>query len=85
MTTPLQRYIDAKGVPSARIEALLQKRLQKNAPSRQQVYRWRRTGNIRRVDMVRLLWAVREATNDPTVRIDELFDFDPDNAVNWSD
>lgn len=35
--------------------------------------------------MVRLLWAIREATNDPTVRIDELFDFDPGNEANWND
>jgi hypothetical protein len=86
VTTPLQRYIDAKRIPSARLEALLEKRLNRSPSSmRQQVYRWRRTGNIRRIDMVRLLWAVREATNDPTVKIDELFDFDPGNEANWND
>jgi hypothetical protein len=35
--------------------------------------------------MVRVLWAVREASRNSRVRIDELFDLDPDHESNWED
>lgn len=83
--TPLQGFLDMRGIPSARLEALLEKRLEGRAPSRRQFLRWRRTGNIRRQDMVRILWAAREAAHDPTVQINDIFDLDPDNDANWRD
>jgi hypothetical protein len=83
--TPLQQFLVTRGIPSARLEALLEERLKGRAPSRRQFLRWRRTGNIRRKDMVRILWAAREAAHDPAVRIDDLFDVDPDNEANWRD
>ena len=83
--TRFQRAIDARGVTSARIEALLRERMQGRAPTRNTLARWRQTENIRREDMVRLLWAVRTASNDPTLTIEQLFDLDPNNAENWND
>ena len=84
--TPLQLWLNARGVPSARVEAKLRERLEGRAPSRQQFARWRKGRvDIRRKDMVRILWAVREAANDPNVRIDDLFDLSPDNEANWRD
>jgi hypothetical protein len=83
--TPLQSFLRARGIPSARLEALLHERLAGRAPSRRQFLRWRRTANIRRKDMVRILWAARQASQDPTLRIEELFDLDPDNDANWRD
>ena len=83
--TRFQRAIDARGVASARVEALLRERMQGRAPTRNTVARWRQTENIRRKDMVRLLWAVRVASNDPTLTMDQLFDLDPDNEENWND
>lgn len=83
--TPLERFLNERGIPSARLEALLYARMEGRAPSRRQFLRWRSTANIRRKDMVRILWAAREAAHDPTVRIDELFDLDPDNDENWRD
>lgn len=48
--------------------------------------RWRLDRrDVRRKDMVRILWAVRLVMNDSTVRIEELFDLDPDNEDNWRD
>jgi hypothetical protein len=81
----LQRYLDRNGIPSARIEAKLQERLRGRAPSRKQMARWRLGRvDIRREDMVRILWAVRAASDNPRVRIEEIFDLDPDNEENWS-
>jgi len=83
--TPLQRFLDARGIPSAQLERLLRKRMKRSAPNRVQLYRWRSTESITRKNMVRVLWAVREASNDSTVRIDEIFDLDPANDANWVD
>ena len=85
LLTRFQRTIDARSVTSARIEALLRERMQGRAPTRNTVARWRQTENIRRKDMVRLLWAVRIASNDPSLSIEQLFDLDPDNEENWTD
>jgi hypothetical protein len=41
--------------------------------------------DIRRKEMVRILWAVREAADNHSVRIDELFNLDPANDENWQD
>jgi hypothetical protein len=35
--------------------------------------------------MVRILWAVRQASSNPNVRIEELFGLDPDSPDIWSD
>jgi hypothetical protein len=84
--TPLQRYLDAKGLPSARVEAKLRERLHGRTPGRLQFARWRLGRvDIRRKDMVRVLWAVRTATGNLDVRIEELFDLDPENSENWRD
>jgi hypothetical protein len=84
--TPLQQYLDQRGIPAARVEAKLRERLLGRAPSRQQLLRWR-LGRVepQRTDMVRILWAVREASLDGSVRMDELFDLDPRNEGNWCD
>lgn len=84
--TPLQKLLDARGVPSARVEARLRRRMHGRAPSRKQFMRWRLgRGDIRRKDMVRILWAVREAANDPGIHIEDVFDLSPDNEENWQD
>ena len=83
--TPLQHFLVERGIPSARLDALLEDRLKGRAPSRRQFLRWRRTANIWRKDMIRILWAAREAAHDPTVRIHEIFDLDPENEANWRD
>ena len=84
--TRLQQFLDRNGVPSARVEAFLRNRLGGRAPVRKTVARWRQQrGDIRRKDMVRVLWAVRMASDNPDVRIDELFDLDPDSEENWRD
>lgn len=83
--TRFQEFIAMRGVASAHVERLLRERIQGRAPSRNTVYRWRQTANIRRKDMVRLLWAVRVASNDPNITIEQLFDFDPENEDNWRD
>jgi hypothetical protein len=84
--TLLQQFLDAHGIPSARVEMRLRERLQGRAPSRQQFLRWRLgRAEIRRKDMVRILWAVRQASSNPNVRIEELFDLDPESPDIWSD
>lgn len=84
--TPLQQYLDRNGISSSRVEAILRERLGGRAPDRKTVRRWRlRRRDIRRKDMVRILWAVRTASGNPTVRMDELFDLDPENEDNWRD
>jgi len=84
--TPLQQYLDTNGIPSARVEAKLRERLHGRSPSRQQFSRWRLgRADVRRKDMVRILWAVREASGNPQVRIEELFNLDPQNGANWQD
>jgi hypothetical protein len=86
VSTPLQQYLDRTGTPAARVEALLRERLGGRAPDRKTLRRWRRQRrDIRRKDMVRILWAVRIASRNPALRIDELFDLDPENEENWRD
>lgn len=82
--TLLQRYLDNHGITSARVEAVLHERLGGRAPDRKSIARWRLDRvDIRRKDMVRVLWAVRIASHNPDVKIDELFDLDPANEENW--
>lgn len=84
--TLLQKWLDDHGVPAARVQAKLQERLQGRAPSRQQLARWRLGRvDIRRKIMVRILWAVREVSNNPTVRLEELFDLVPEHEETWQD
>jgi hypothetical protein len=35
--------------------------------------------------MVRILWAIREVTDDQNIRIEELFCLDPGDAEIWKD
>ena len=35
--------------------------------------------------MVRILWAVREAVQDESIQLQDLFDLDPSNPANWQD
>ena len=82
--TPLQKCLDRLGIPSSRVEEKLRARLSGTWPSRQQMARWRHgRAEVRRKDMVRILWAVREVSGDPDVRIEDLFDLDPGNPDNW--
>lgn len=84
--TPLQRFLEARGIPGARLEAKLRERMGDNAPDPKQVQRWRLgRSEPRRKNMVRLLWAVREAARDPDIRMEDIVDLNPDNPANWSD
>lgn len=84
--TPLQRFLDARGIPSARLEAKLQERLEYRAPDQKQVHRWRLgRAEPRRKHMVRLLWAMREVANDASIRMEDIIDLDPENPANWDD
>jgi hypothetical protein len=83
--TPLQSYLRMRNIPAGRVEATLRRRLGGRAPDRKTFKRWVRAANVRRKDMVRLLWAVRETTGDPTVQLNDIFDLDPDRDANWED
>ena len=84
--TILQQYLDRNGIPSAVVEAALRERLGSRAPHRKTMARWRLDRrDLRRKDMVRILWAVRRASDNSNVRIEELFDLDPENPDNWQD
>ena len=84
--TALQRFIDARGIAAAWLEAKLRERLQGRAPSRKQWGRWRlgRT-DVQRKDMARILWAVRAVANDDAVRIEDIFELDPADPEVWLD
>jgi hypothetical protein len=82
--TLLQQLLDARGIPYARIDAELQKRMGNRAPDAKLTMRWRLgDAEPRRKNMVRLLWAVREAAGDATIRMEDIIDLDPDNPANW--
>lgn len=84
--TPLQRLLKDRQISSAQIEAKLRERLGDRAPDPKVVLRWRLgRSEPRRKNMVRLLWAVREAADDPTIRIEDIVDLDPNNPANWED
>lgn len=84
--TKLQKFLVRRGIASARVEAKLRERLGGRAPSSRQFGRWRLgRSEIRRKDMARILWAVREVANDPAVLIDDLFDLNPDSEEIWQD
>lgn len=84
--TPLQKTMDALGIPSARLEAKVRARLQRPNPDRRQYSRWRLgRSEPGRKDMLRILWALRELSGQANLRIDDLFDFDPENPENWHD
>ena len=79
-------YLRNRAVPLSRVEATLRRRLGLRAPDRKTFRRWMRSGgNVKRKDMLRLLWAVRETLSDSTVQLAELFDMDPDSERNWQD
>ncbi|PYQ25516.1 MAG: hypothetical protein DMF56_27270 [Acidobacteria bacterium] len=78
--------MQARGISSGRIVASLQQRLGDEAPDTKQMLRWRNgLTEARRKNMVRVLWAIRVAAKDPSIRIEEVFDLDPDSAANWED
>lgn len=84
--TLLQGFLKGRGVPSARVEKKLKEKLHGRAPSRRQFARWRQgRPDIRRKDMVRILWAIREVTKDQSIRIEELFCLDPADPEIWDD
>jgi hypothetical protein len=84
--TLLQEWLKIHGLPSARVEKKLQEKLHGRAPSRRQFARWRQGRvDIRRKDMVRILWAIREVTDDQSISIGELFCLDPADAEIWQD
>lgn len=84
--TRLQEALKRLGIPSARVEAKLRERMGGNAPSRRQMLRWRLNRvDVRRKDMVRILWAVREVKQDQSIQMHDLFDLDPDTPENWID
>jgi hypothetical protein len=84
--TLLQQYLDRNAIPSARLESTLRERLGGRAPDRKTMARWRQQrADIRRKDMVRILWALRIASGNPHLRMDEIFDLDPNNDDNWRD
>lgn len=86
VATPLQQWIDRTGIPSARLEAKLRDKLRGRAPSRTQFGRWRLgRAEPRRKDIVHILWAARETSGNPHLKVEELFDFDPTNDKNWQD
>lgn len=83
--TPLQRFLDARSIPSARIEAKLRERLQQRAPGRAKMARLRLgRKDPSRTDMVWILWAAREITGDQALRAEDLFNLDPDDPGNWT-
>ena len=84
MACRMRPYLNSHRIPSAVVEAKLRERLGGRAPDRKMVARWRLDrGDIRRKDMVRILWAVRMASANPNVQMEEFFDLDPDNEDNW--
>jgi hypothetical protein len=84
--TPLQRFLDQREIPSARVEAKLRERLEGKSPGIRKMARIRlgRT-DPRRKDMVQILWAVRQITEDVHVRLEDLFNLDPEDQGNWQD
>jgi hypothetical protein len=83
--TRLQQFLDRHEIPSAWVERTLRQRLKGRAPSDKQMARWRLDRvDIRRKTMVRIRWAIEQLVHR-TVDINELFDFDPDNPLNWED
>ncbi|HWW61539.1 MAG TPA: hypothetical protein VN181_09240 [Thermoanaerobaculia bacterium] len=77
--TLLQRYLVSRGIPSAHVE-------REAHVSAKQMARWRfGRSDIRRKKMVRILGAVRKLAKDTDIRMEELFDLDPDNPENWSE
>lgn len=84
--TPLQQYLDDHDIPAAQVEAVLRARLEGRAPSRRQLLRWR-LGRVepQRKQMVRILWAIRELSRNPSLTIEAIFDFEPGNEENWRD
>ncbi|HYH10602.1 MAG TPA: hypothetical protein VEK11_26390 [Thermoanaerobaculia bacterium] len=87
--TLLQSFLDRRGIVAAHVEARLAERLEAEGlrpPSRNRWIRWRlgRT-DMGRKDMVRVLWAVREVAHDPTIGIEDLYDFDPATPDIWRD
>lgn len=83
---PLQRLLKEREIPFARLDEKLQERMGDEAPNPNMVRRWRLgRAEPRRKNLVRLLWATREITNDPTIRIEDIADFDPENPANWED
>jgi hypothetical protein len=83
-TTPLQDWLDTHRIPAARLESLLRDELETQAPSRQQLLRWRyNRAGIRRERIIQIVWACRVLGDDPYLTADELFGLNPDHPANW--
>jgi hypothetical protein len=73
--TPLQAFLDARGIPSARVES-------KGRFSRRQMARWRAgESDIRLRQMIRVLRTIRSITGE-RIQMHEIFALDPDQ---WPD
>jgi len=84
--TLLEHVLKTRGISPAGLLDKLRERMGDRAPDERQLRRWRfgRAEPVRK-NMVRTLWAVREAAKDASIRIEDLFDFDPTNPANWED
>ena len=84
--TLLQQLLEARGIKSVRLEEKLRERMGERAPDQKQVSRWRLAQTEPgRKWMVRLLWAVREVADDPSITMEDIIDLNPDNPANWED
>lgn len=73
--TRLQSWLDTNGFTSAQLE-------RKVPMSRQSMTKVRAGRDVRRKTMIRILRAARDLKNDPMVKMDDLFDLDPDSPLN---
>ena len=78
-------YLRQRAIPIGRVDAALRRRLGSRAPDIKTFRRWVKLGNVKRKDMLRVLWAVRETLGDQSVQLADLFDLNPDDERNWID
>ena len=73
--SPLQAFLAARGIPSARVERA-------GGFNRRQMARWRQPkANIRLRQMIRILRAIRRITGED-IQMHQIFDLEPDH---WTD
>lgn len=85
--TKLKRLLEERDIRPVDVERKLRERIgEEHRPDQRQISRWC-SGETepRRKWLVRILWAVRELAGDPAIRIEDVFDLDPDNPANWMD
>ena len=84
--TPLERILNERNIPPARVIAKLRERLGDRTPNEFMIRRWRfGRAEPKRKNWVRLLWAIRELANDPSIQVADIVDLDPTNPENWKD